>query len=242
MPKFETIKLGITNTFLLETNSGYLLIDTSIKNKYRKFQRKLQKLNISLSDIKYLLLTHHHSDHVEFANKLLKETNAKLIVHQEEIPLLEQGEIYSEGVKGVNGLFQFFWNISKKLKVGFPPVALRDQDIVIKKEEYDLEEIGLEGKVLHTPGHTPGHISVVLTDGTVFAGDVIMNFLHFFGLRKRPMILYDQKEVLRSWEKILQHGAKIIYPAHGQPFKAEQLSEYKKKNEQRLKEKEKKNG
>ncbi|MBD3189181.1 MAG: MBL fold metallo-hydrolase [Candidatus Heimdallarchaeota archaeon] len=238
MAKFETIKLGITNIFLIEIGEGYLLIDTSIKNKYRTFQRKLKKMNISPSEINYLLLTHHHSDHVGFANRLLAETNAKLIVHQEEVPLLEQGKNQTEGVKGVNGLLRFVWNIAKKIAPGFPPVSSREKDIVIEQEEYDLQEIGLDGKVLHTPGHTPGHISVILADGTVFTGDVIMNFLQFLGLQKRPLILYDQNEVMRSWDKILQYGAKTIRPAHGQPFKAEKLTKYIKKFEQQIKEKE----
>jgi glyoxylase-like metal-dependent hydrolase (beta-lactamase superfamily II) len=134
-------------------------------------------------------------------------------------------------MKGANFISNLGMKLSKIIGHGFPPVKIKEKDIVITAEEYDLQKIGVKGKTLHTPGHTPGHLAVILEDGTAFAGDVTMNFFRLFRLQKRPIIMYDFKEVLRSWEKIIETGAVKIYPAHGPPFEVEELIEKKNKFE-----------
>ena len=84
-------KLGFTNDFLIKLHKGYLLVDTSYSNKYKKFLKELKKANITLKEISYLVLTHHHDDHVGFARKILLDTQAKLIVHKHAISFLKSG-------------------------------------------------------------------------------------------------------------------------------------------------------
>lgn len=73
-PDFYSIHLGHTNCFLLRLETGYLLIDTSFPQYYGKFEKFINKKGIKLSDIKYLLLTHHHDDHAGFAQALRKDS------------------------------------------------------------------------------------------------------------------------------------------------------------------------
>ncbi len=67
-------------------------MDTSYENQYNKFIKELRKFNISLKDIRYLLLTHHHSDHTGFAYKILKNSKTILITHKESLPFLKNGK------------------------------------------------------------------------------------------------------------------------------------------------------
>ncbi|HPS27486.1 MAG TPA: MBL fold metallo-hydrolase, partial [Bacteroidales bacterium] len=57
-PEFFTLSLGITKCFLIPCESGYLLIDTSTRNTYKKFKKELKKLAVKVSQIKYVFLTH----------------------------------------------------------------------------------------------------------------------------------------------------------------------------------------
>lgn len=66
----QIIKIFPTNCFLLRTKNGYLLIDTSFPEKYGIFVEELEKRNIKLAEIKYLLLTHYHDDHTMQALQL----------------------------------------------------------------------------------------------------------------------------------------------------------------------------
>jgi len=61
------VKLGWTHCYLLKCTGGYLLIDTDYPKYYARFEKKLANLGVKTSDIKYLLLTHHHDDHAGFA-------------------------------------------------------------------------------------------------------------------------------------------------------------------------------
>ena len=74
------------------------------------------------------------------------------------------------------------------------------------------------GKIIHTPGHSPGSVSVLLERGDAFVGDLAMNTLP---MRFRPdlPLFGDRMEMIKnSWRLLLNQGAKMVYPAHGNAF------------------------
>lgn len=79
----EIINLGnrIVNTYLIKTESYCLLIDTGYTGQFSGFCKKLVTRNINLNEIDYVFLTHAHDDHAGFLNDILKNTNAKVIMH-----------------------------------------------------------------------------------------------------------------------------------------------------------------
>jgi glyoxylase-like metal-dependent hydrolase (beta-lactamase superfamily II) len=50
-----------------------------------------------------------------------------------------------------------------------------------------------------------------------------MSFLRWTGIAHRPIYVEDIKAVYESWQKLLEAGARVIYPAHGKPFSAQEL-------------------
>ncbi len=225
MANFNCIKTMNTNNFLLETNTGYLLIDAGMGRNYQTFLRKFQRMSIDIKKIEYIFLTHHHSDHTAFLSDFLKDTGAKLIVHKKEIPNLEEGKnIVGEYKKNV-----LFNALSKALKQiindSFTPVKVRNEDIIIEGDDTELlKSIGIDGVILHTPGHTDGSLSIVMTDGTAFVGDTVMNFILS---SPDPFVFQSMEEVFKSWDKLQQNGAKTLYPAHGKPIDITQILSYR---------------
>ena len=219
------VKLGWTRCYLLKCTGGYLLIDTDYSKHYARFEKKLDKLGIPTSDIKYLLLTHHHDDHAGFAAQLVRSTGCRVIVHRDALSPLKQGK--SEGTdKPVNRrsrMALIFYTLLHK-DFDFPPLTLTDRDIVIEGDNDSLlKAIGVDGVIVHTPGHTNDSISVVLSDGSTFVGDAAMNFLRWTGMRHRPIVLQDIDAVYESWRKLREAGARLIYPSHGRAFPATEL-------------------
>ena len=106
MNKMKALTLGPTNIYLLNVNNGYLLIDTSYPDEYDSFVQKLNEIDINISEIKYLLLTHHHNDHVGFAAQLVKNSSAKIIVHEAAKSYLETGRMDPD-LKGLNLRLKF---------------------------------------------------------------------------------------------------------------------------------------
>jgi glyoxylase-like metal-dependent hydrolase (beta-lactamase superfamily II) len=111
---------------------------------------------------------------------------------------------------------------------------LRENDIVVSGS-VNLQELGidLDGKIIETFGHSDDSISVVLNDGDCIAGDAAANFLQFAGTRHCIIYIEDLEQYYRSWSRILQAGAKQIYPAHGKPFSAEELRKNINRNRKR---------
>jgi hydroxyacylglutathione hydrolase len=228
---FYRLNLGITKCYLLECSGGYLLIDTAYPKDYQRFVKAIDKLGVDLSKIRYLLLTHHHDDHAGFAGRLVEQTGCKVIVHQDAILPLSKGES-EDTMEPVNHcigiLLSLFEMIHGEFK--YPPLTVADKDVIISGDDFDLlASIGIDGKILYTPGHSSDSISVVLSDGNTFVGDAAMNFLNFCGARYRPIYIENLDLVFESWQRLTEHGAERIYPAHGNPFSAEKLTHCRKR-------------
>jgi glyoxylase-like metal-dependent hydrolase (beta-lactamase superfamily II) len=216
------LRLRFTTIYFLECSNGYLQIDTGYHNEYGTFLRKLRDLGITLPEIKYLLLTHHHDDHVGFAQELLKNSKARLIVHKNAVPFLETGGTPEEWhylnwcIRIVVTLFSSIHSHEYQL------VQIRDTDFIVEGDSGLLRRIGIDGEIVHTPGHSVDSISVVSGEDA-FVGDLAMNFLNFCRIRYRPIIIQNIEDVYRNWELLAEKGVKTIYPAHGSPFSVDEL-------------------
>lgn len=125
----------------------------------------------------------------------------------------------------VKFVFSIF-NAMKKRDFKFQPVILSVKDIVIFDEVWVTNQLGFDGRITHAPGHIEDSVSLVMDNGNAFVGDAAMNFLNFAGTHHRPVWFYDMSLVLESWRKIIDAGAKEIYPAHGKHFPVESLKHY----------------
>jgi glyoxylase-like metal-dependent hydrolase (beta-lactamase superfamily II) len=225
-PEIYRIQTGFTNSYLIQAKDGYLLIDTSYYKEFDNFTDSLKRLGLSENDIKYILLTHHHDDHSGFAARLIENTDARLIVHKDSVTFLKQGT-YSLEERPLNwcvdlliGAYGMFHEFT------YPPVPVRNVDIIVAGDDPDLlKQIGIDGEIIHTPGHTDDSITVILKDGKTFAGDAAMDLMNICMCEHRPIFINDENQVFESWEKMKKHGARMIYPAHGSPFLIEDLME-----------------
>jgi hydroxyacylglutathione hydrolase len=220
----KIVKLSATNCYLLRCDGGYLQIDCGFPEEYNAYVRKLERLGVDPSEIKYLLLTHHHDDHAGFAAKLLRKTGGRLIVSDKALPFLARGVFEGRGkplnfrVRVILGTFSFF------RKRVFSPVRPRPGDFIVAGDDHGLlRSIGIDGDILSTPGHTSDSITVVISNGDAFVGDAAMNFLKICTIHYHPIFITDIDRVYKSWEKIERYGARVIYPSHGKPFGVEKL-------------------
>jgi glyoxylase-like metal-dependent hydrolase (beta-lactamase superfamily II) len=97
---------------------------------------------------------------------------------------------------------------------------------VLKDEEYSLESYGIQGKLIYTPGHSSGSMSLLLDTGDAFVGDLAFGWFPMRIGPGMPIFAEDTNAISvikESWRKLLFNGAKQIYPAHGKPFNANVL-------------------
>ena len=231
------IKLKLTNCFLIPVNNKYLLVDTGYEFEYDDFTAKLQKNNINLSDIDYLFITHCHDDHVGFVSRLKNQNpKLKLIISQVGTTFCQTGKHNNiQGSGYINKRIAFvLWikgKTDKKWTHTFPKFSIQENDIIVSSD-CDLNKIAINinARIIMTPGHTLDHMSLVLNTGECISGDAAANFPGFLGLKKCIVLVNDLDEYYKSWERMIEAGAKRIIPSHGEPFCVEELKRNIRKN------------
>ncbi len=224
------VKVSFTRSYLLPAASGYLLVDTTYPGRFDEFVGKLRAQGIDLADVRFVFLTHHHDDHAGLLRDLRAANPGIVLIAQERsLPALRTG-LPDPGDVPINrrvGVLVWLFNqLGKDTQDwSFPPVEVRDTDLIVSGDDFDLlGSIGIDGEILHTPGHTHDSMSIVLADGRAFVGDLAMTLLSFCGCRYRPIYVTDLDQVYQSWQKILDHGATLIYSSHARrPFSADHL-------------------
>ncbi|MGM0655910.1 MAG: hypothetical protein ACQETR_11410 [Thermodesulfobacteriota bacterium] len=88
-------------------------------------------------------------------------------------------------------------------------------DIILDDNDFPLDQFGIAGKVISTPGHSFGSVSILLDTGEAFVGDLAMNAFPLRLTPGLPIFAEDMQKVKNSWDLLLDKGASKIYPAHG---------------------------
>ncbi|QVK17530.1 MBL fold metallo-hydrolase [Mycoplasmatota bacterium] len=195
------ISLGNVKVYLIK-GEKWVLVDTGFAFSYKMMLKAMEKHQINPEDISLIIITHNHLDHVGGLVKLQKLTNAKVLIHRFDGEDLRNG--ISSVVKPVKILAKIIFKLFHGKHVTFEPHIEIDGDM-------DLSEFGLSGKIIHTPGHTPGSVSILLDNGDCIIGDLIS------GNKKKAKLFYvidDINELKSSLKKLIQLGAKRFYTSH----------------------------
>lgn len=220
--KIHMLALGIDNCYLLEGEDACVLIDGGAPNQIRSFDERMAALGIAPSKVALIVLTHAHWDHIGSARALVERTGARLALHARERAIVEQG--LKSMPPAVTPWGRAFGAL---LNAALPFIAIEPArvDLAIGDEGLSLEPYGVPGRVVHTPGHSPGSVSIVLETGEAFVGDMAMNGLPLTRRPDLPIFAEDIEEVRRSWRKLLELGVTTAFPAHGRPFAASAIEQ-----------------
>ena len=191
------IRYGATNTYLISGKSGCLLFDTGWAGTFPLLCKALGEKKLRLQDIKFLLISHFHPDHMGLAQQLANEGVTIIAAQQQRDFLHFSDEIFA-----------------RQRGCGFLPIddtAVRFFDTDKSREL--LMELGISGEVIHTPGHSDDSISLWLDDErALLVGDLPP--LYELELHKGTL-------VGQSWERLLALKPKTVYYAHAKTAELE---------------------
>lgn len=181
------IRDGYVNTFLIKSDSGYIMIDAG--TDVGSIAAGLEKLEIEPSDVKNIFLTHTDSDHAG-ALSLFPHANVYLSRQEEQM------------INGETGRFLWFGNRLDR----------EDYKLLYEGQELVIRDITVKG--ILTPGHTPGTMCYLVNGKYLFTGDVI-RFVDGKAIEFHHFINMDNPTGIKSIEKLsLLEGVEYVFTAH----------------------------
>lgn len=203
------ISLGMVKVFLIK-GSHSVLVDTGTPGQTQKILEAISGHGVNPKQLALIVITHAHSDHIGSLAELKAQTGAKVAVHQAEADVLT-GKTKQELVPA--SLFaRLFHSFAAKQQA-----APCTPDIVLT-DELRLDQFGVEGKIVPTPGHTSGSVSVLMDHGEAMVGDLFMGGFVRSQTPHFPFFASDLSQVRTSLMTVLATNPRILHTAHGGPF------------------------
>jgi glyoxylase-like metal-dependent hydrolase (beta-lactamase superfamily II) len=209
-PGIHLIDLGASNAYLVADDAGLALVDTGLPGSGKKILALIDALGRRPEEITRIILTHQHPDHIGGAADLVATSGAEVWAHPLDTPAIEAtGK--RDAPKGPLGLL-FSVIIIPRLQAVKVTHPLSDGET--------LPVLTSEGglRVVATPGHTLGHVSLYLASRKLLlAGDV----LRHSGEKIVPspaMFNRDQAQALRSFADLTRMEIEASLPGHGAPI------------------------
>lgn len=178
-----------TNSYIIADGPDCAVIDCGVKSG-----DVMQVIEKNCLDLKYIILTHGHFDHVFHVKSLKDVTKAKVCLHESEIDLYRNPDI--------NGFSMF--GMAREMNLAEPDILLHDGVV--------LESGALKLRIIHTPGHTQGSICI-LSEDSLFSGDTLFSM----SIGRTDLPTGSSKSLHNSiTQKLFTLEDRItVYPGHG---------------------------
>ena len=210
---------SMINAYLVEESNEVTIVDAGVSGLYRDLPRELVAMGRTIADVRALVLTHGHSDHIGFAERLRDERHVPVSVHQADAALA-RGEVPNPskgfGPSKLGPLLGFLW--SSSLRGGLRTHHLREVSTFGDGATLDLPGSPI---VILTPGHTPG--SAVLhfrSLNALLIGDAFATYAVTTGARGPRIAPFtaDADRALESLTRIEDVTPDLVLPGHGDPW------------------------
>lgn len=221
--KIISIHSGINTCYVIK-EKGVIMVDGGPPGMKTSFLKKMNNFSVDPKEIQLIVLTHGDFDHIGSAKEIKEITGAKIAIHENDRMYLEQGLFnWPRGVNTLGKISHSLFMPLFKNKISFPGVKA---DIILDNNDVLLNKYGISGRILYTPGHTLGHVSVLLDSGELFAGCLTHNRFPFTLHPALPIYAENIDLIKESWKRVINAGAKTIFPGHGKPFSVEMIKKY----------------
>jgi glyoxylase-like metal-dependent hydrolase (beta-lactamase superfamily II) len=213
------IGTGMVNAYLLEESGAVTIIDAGLPGYWADLPPELAAMRRSLDDVRAVVLTHGHSDHIGFAERIRRERSVGVRVHELDAALA-RGDVPNPGGGAgpisIGPLLAFLLYSARK-------GGLREQRLSEVISYGDGATLDLPGspRVIHLPGHTPGSAALhVSSHSALFVGDALATLSVASG-RTGPQVApftADPRQAVESLRRLEGVEADLVLPGHGLPW------------------------
>jgi hydroxyacylglutathione hydrolase len=205
--KVQPVEFGHSNIYFIKTESGHILVDAGMPNKGDELDDKLAEAGVDPNSVQLIILTHGHLDHVGSVAHAKKVTGGQVLCHRSFSESLVNGKAEAAVAQNLLGrVLNLLTGLMGNKFDGTQPDILID-------DKYDLDEHGISGTIIDTPGHSPSSVSIMLDNGEALVGDLVREGAP--GKIGLGMFYEDKRVALESIEKVAAFDPKRIYLSHG---------------------------
>jgi glyoxylase-like metal-dependent hydrolase (beta-lactamase superfamily II) len=216
--------LKSVNVHLVELDEGYMLIDSGVATAecFEILEAGLTGLGLKWPDVRTLLLTHYHPDHIGHSWKILELSGARLVMHGADVDYLKElarangVPCFAEAMRMAGVPAERAAEVEHALRGNRPAFRTHHPDQILEGGE-KLAIRGGSLEVVWTPGHTPGHVCLYWREQrTLISGDHVLEKI-------TPNIAWhpDQDmlaQYLASLDLLLPYEVDLVIPSHGTRF------------------------
>jgi glyoxylase-like metal-dependent hydrolase (beta-lactamase superfamily II) len=219
-PSLHRIGDDHVNCYLVEESGEVTIVDAGVAGFYGDLLDELAAMGRTIEDVRALVLTHGHPDHIGFAERVRREHEVPVSVHELDAALA-RGEVPNPSP----GLGRVRWrSMIGFLLWGMRRGALRVKALGEVSTFASGATLDVPGslQVIATPGHTPGNAALLAPSlGALFAGDTLSTYLVTTGASGPHVAAFsaDPDEALASLDRIESVEADWLLPGHGAPWR-----------------------
>ncbi|MFF0749373.1 MBL fold metallo-hydrolase [Streptomyces sp. NPDC004267] len=207
-----------------------VLVDAGTPGSGRRIVEQIAAHGVDPADVSLIVVTHGHIDHFGSAAELHRLTGAPGAGHVADLGPYRTGRVREPYLP--TGPMGRLMAGNKELHVRAEPF---EPDVLVTGET-DLTDFGIAARIMPTPGHTAGSVSVLTDGGDLVAGDLIAN--SFFGLVRgrpaNPPFHDDPLRNLASLRTMLALGPTRFHVGHGTPLEPDRVRRWADREHRRL--------
>jgi glyoxylase-like metal-dependent hydrolase (beta-lactamase superfamily II) len=230
MPEHREIGPGIhravdafTNWYIVEDGGALTVVDAGVPTSWSTLQSLLANIGRSLRDVRALVLTHAHFDHIGIAERLRQSAGIEVWLHENDVPLSRHPTQYGHERSPLrylsNPAFRPVFAAFVRTRAFWPRSISR----VRRFADGDLLPVPGQPLVVAAPGHTLGQTMLWMPDRrAVITGDAVVTLDPYTG-RTGPRIVAggataDSERALASLDRLAGLDADVLLPGHGDPW------------------------
>lgn len=221
-PGVHRLERAATNVYLVEVDDRLLVVDAGLPRMWAQLHQALTHLGKTPADVAGVLLTHGHFDHVGMAARIQREWNVPIWVHQADSALARHPYRYQREQSRI------FFPLRHPASLPILGRMAAAGALWVRGVD-DLEPVGIGSELpggptlIHTPGHTFGHVAVHFPDrDAVIVGDALVTVDPYTG-RVGPRVVPGAATAnvalaRQSLSAVVDTHAKVVLPGHGDPW------------------------
>jgi glyoxylase-like metal-dependent hydrolase (beta-lactamase superfamily II) len=218
-PRIRRIGRGMVNSYLVEDGGDVTIVDAGAPAYWGQLPAELAAIGRSLDDVRSVVLTHGHSDHIGFAERIRSERGTPIRVHELDAALA-RGEVPNPakglGPTRFRPLLEFMLFSLRNGMMRIPRIT----EVATFGDGTTLDVPGAP-RVILVPGHTPGSAALLFGGhDALFVGDAMATHSVTTGddgPRISPFTA-DPVQALASLDRLLDVQAGLVLPGHGQAW------------------------